>query len=973
MSERSELMNVIDDLRHNPMRIKSAMIRQLEDTYNGELEIMDPMNAFCFLMEGCAVMGAALVRQGETATNYQYPQFAQNFEDLYRHMSDKDYLGRFVVPSHTTLRLIMSKSEVYQRAVATGSGGVRKLTIPRDTQITVADTVFTFQYPIEIRIMAHGGLQIVYDGDKISPIQSLSTNQVDWSLTNYTQGNVEFLMLDVPVLQFKIDTYTAPLNLSRNYKASFEVPDNFYYCRVYQPDTVTGKWVEIKTTHSDQVFDPLTPTALLRVTEGAVEVSIPQIYQTTRLVTQELRIDIYSSKGAIQLPLQNYDITSFVMKFNDYDNDDNGKYTAPLLAMKTIGCIGMELVDSGEAGLTFEELRERMMRNSLGVNDIPITRNQASARLADLGYGVIANVDNITKRILQATRRFEAPSGSTLSSGIGSTIGLLSATFEDLAKLSTVRDNGSRLTLMPETLYNDENGVIKIVEAEWVAGLKTTIPEVIALAVQDKNFLYSPFHYVLDITENTFASRPYYLGNPVIDAKHFDDENDTLGMSVRSSQTSHTFVRNEDGWLLRVLVTSSDEYKALPDDKVFAQLKFRPYLEEGSAFINGTLAGKSADTNERIWEFQINSNWDIDREHYLSISNFSMYEPVERLFRATLTQDFSLIYGVYDVVVEGQQSSGIDSDLGRHLLNENAIGLYQETLTLQLGNNLKGLWNRARSVIGTETYLVYENDVYQTYSKTVHATNPDGSLKIDIVDGKPTLTVLHRAGDVRLDASGNPEVLHYKGSPVLDEFNQPVPSNPRGILRQMELFLLDGAWYFATADADVSYATQAPRTVVDWIEQDIQPLQKVLLDQTELYLRPRSTIGHVEVIVLGNETKLINAEQSLALTYYVPVKTYKDLDLRATLNDNALTTLSRMLTKKVITRDQLMAMLKTQSGDDVIALDLKGLGGDSDYSVITMKDDSAQLVVAKKLLPLPDGKLSVIDDLTVTYIQHTEE
>ena len=74
-----------------------------------------------------------------------------------------------------------------------------------------------------------------------------------------------------------------------------------------------------------------------------------------------------------------------------------------------------------------------------------------------------------------------------------------------------VFNNDSRITLTPDILYQNNNGVIDIVPAPTVTDLLTKTPDVVAPLVSSGNYLYTPFHYVLDATNDDFTVRPYYL------------------------------------------------------------------------------------------------------------------------------------------------------------------------------------------------------------------------------------------------------------------------------------------------------------------------------------------------------------------------------------------------------------------------------------------------------------------------------
>jgi hypothetical protein len=968
MSERSELMGLINTARYNPGSIQRVIIDQIERTHSGDLELVDPMNPFIFLIEAMATIAGAQFVQAEDLTRKQYPQTAQSFEDLYHHMADQDYIGRFDTPASVKMNLLLGKDEVIRMAVPIGQGNIRKITIPRHTSFKVADTIFTMQYPIDVRVMGNGGIQVVYDGSKDSPLYELETNKLNWTLENYTVEHAEMINIEIPVLQFFIDSYNVSLNGTTSFKKTFVLKDNFYHCRASMSDR-QGNWSEIGTTHSDQVFDPMKPTLLLRVIDNLLVVSLPQVYYNTGLANNELRIDIYLTKGPTEIPLQTYSSNSFVAKFIDLEKDDNGIYTAPLLAMTTLAVFSTDTVSGGGRGLNFDQLRDRVMRNTLGSNDIPITPAQVASRLTDLGYASVLNIDNITNRVYLATRAMPLPKNGSVTSGAGATIAMLSTTMELLSEHNTIVNNGYRITVLPSTLYKNNNGVIEIVGDDEMDLIHSLPIDNKLSNINETEYLFSPLHYVVDISENTLVNRPYYLDDPIIKTKIFVDDNDTLGVGVNSSV--HAFERTVSGWRLLVKTDTDASFKELPDKDVYLQLAFKPVGESDLAYLNGKLVGKDPETLERIYEFLIDSNWDINRNHEIGITSFSIYEPVNRTFMTSLTSNFDIIYSVANIPERGFIPGWVDTQLGNHLLPHDTKGLYYERLTLSFGESLHGLWNRARTVIGDNDVEVYAEDVLGFYSETQYARDVTGAIEMELVDGKRQFKVLHLKGDPILDIGGNHITLYYKGEVKYDENKNPIELNPRKVVRQLDMFLLDGAYFFTTGESDIAYAKSVPVTLVTWLKDHIRPLANKVLEKTTLYLHPRATVGYVSALIgAGKKTRLLAAQQ-LLVTFYVSSTVYKDFALRSSIEQSSTESIATLLTKPVVARDEIQTMIKTVVGADIISVELQGLGGSADLSTITLADDSGRLCIGKRLVSSPDGTLVVMDDIQFIFVQHS--
>ena len=75
--------------------------------------------------------------------------------------------------------------------------------------------------------------------------------------------------------------------------------------------------MECVTTHTDQIFDAAAPTVVLTILKGFVRVTVPQIYVSNGLIEGELRIDVYTTEGPLDLILDNYPMAAFSANWKD--------------------------------------------------------------------------------------------------------------------------------------------------------------------------------------------------------------------------------------------------------------------------------------------------------------------------------------------------------------------------------------------------------------------------------------------------------------------------------------------------------------------------------------------------------------------------------------------------------------------------------------------------------------------------------
>lgn len=973
MDSINDLQTQIENVKNNPTSMLRIMLEQLESFADnqsnssaiGLRELADPSSPFMFLMECTNVNSSVAMGESAALTRKQYPSMALTEDELYLHMSDKDFVDRFSSPSRTTFYVMLGKEEIYQRAVKIPNTDIRKITIPRHSEFSVSGVKFTMQYPIDVRILSHGGLQVVYDNTQTSPLQTLETNLVNWQVVNIE--GVDWVAIEVPVNQFKITTQYAQLTPSTGFKEAYSIDDSFCYCRAFMANSDGNGWTEIKTTHTDQVFDPMDPTVVVTVYEKAVMITIPHVYMTTDIINRELRFDIYTTKGPLDMVLSNYTVDAFSANWVDLEQDDAGVYQAPLSAFSNIAVMSSETVTGGKDRLSFETLRSRVIENAVGTPNLPITDAQLTADLSNLGYTVLKDVDNVTNRIYLASRSLPAPSDGSLQTGANGRVFTLQTTMDALPKYDSVENNGERMTLLPSTLYRNEGGLIKIVDSTELDQLEAYEADIRVNRINDNDYLYSPFYYVLDTTESVFDVRPYHLGSPAVKTRQFIEENSTLGYSIGTSAIKVS--KTDTGYRVQLLTRSGDNFKALDDDRIYVQLGFRPVLEDLDVHMNGTLVSTN-DEGERIYQWDITTNHDIDSSHNLDLTSFRMYNSEQENFFTPLSTTFDIYYLIDGITNGSAEDSEIDYLYGRDLVPDGVRGVTHEQATIELGVSLDNLWAQNRTVIDSVVYETYPEDVISTYEENVYEKDANGNKKLYNEDGKLGFKILHRKGDAILDSDGNEVIRYFQGEPILDSDGNPIPKDQRNLLRQMDLYLIDGRHYFVTETQAVGYRDELTSQIVSWLTDDIASISEDLLEQTRLYLYPQSTLGDIKVMVQEGRQVTIPSTQSLKVTYYLTKNGYRDSDLRTALTDSTVEVIANVFSKAVVSNNDIVTQLSAIAGGEVKGIDVEGLGGEEEYGAITMLDESMRLSIAKKLVSLADGRFSVEDDVRIDFLQH---
>ena len=959
----------LDLINTNPASIQQTSLELLQQYLNGETDIVDATNPFMKLVESSAVNTAGFIIDNEVTTRAQYPSCAQTLEDLYLHMSDKDYIDRFASPAITKFTIVVPMKQVLASMITDPATGIKKIVIPRNSEFIIEDTIFSIQYPIEIKQLIHGGIQVVYDTDNKSPLQSLSTNVVDYKITKIKNLDDDVLIMDVDVVQFTIKSKTTEINSAKLMRQTIDFNDQFYYARVYYKNNASNsKWKEIKTTHTDQVYDIGEVTAVLKVINNKLEVYIPQIYFTNNMVSGSVRVDIYQTKGEISISLDKFKPSSFKARWIAIDKADNTAAVAAWVKIPDVFIYSNETVYGGKNQLSFDQLRKRVMTNAIGDRNVPITNAQITAHIENRGFDIVKTVDLVTNRIFHATRALPKPFDEKLITAASTSMESIILSMDSIKDHPAVFNNGDRITLTPDLLYQNNNGVINIVQANVVADILSKTPDLIAPLVSSANYLYTPFHYVLDATAEDFAVRPYFMDRPEFKLVEFVDQNDTTMLQVNTDK--FTITKTVYGYQVLIETKSNEDFRNLPDDAVHVQLSFVPEYEASRVFLNGTLL-QTLQSGERIFKFDIYTSFDIDASNILFLNSFRLFGNISTRFGCKLSQEFDIVYSTSTNMNAGWSRHDIDNYLGEFLLPTRIAAITHEKATFTFGKYLEYLWTSNRSIASSAPYEKWDVNVPAVYGEDVYNIDPiTGSIFSFGTNGELVYDIKHRKGDPVLDANGN-QIYKYKvGDAKLDTKGELIPIGQKYISRQLDIMFVEGLYYFSTDPSSTLYRESFINTVVNWITYEISEMNKVGLEQTRIYFYPKSNLSNIRVMVGSGTITQLEANQAFNIKLTVNKQVYENSALCMSLTNSTIKTIDEHLKKETISMSAIVSSLERVYGDDVISLSITGLGGDMNLNALTVLSTGDRCSIRKRLANIGDGKLIVQEDVSVEFVKH---
>jgi len=969
----SDYLKSLASVTPNPavmQRVSLAILRQVNA---GNVDVVDASNPFVFSLEASVANVSNFITEAQALTRRQYPSAAQTMDDLFYHMSDLDYVGIYANPALSTVSISFDTNELNNSLMLDPTDGAYKLIIPRNSIFVVSGVSFSIQYPIVIRRMPNSSLQAVWLNDVASPLLTLPTNVIDINNSILPNGQA-ITTINFPVTQYYVQQVFSDLNLLSGFTTNATITDNFYCARVFIRNTAGG-WNEINVTQSQSLFDPTTPTALVQVSGKNISVTIPPLYANTMNLAAKVRIDIYQTEGSLAMDLSTFLPTAWSAKWMTLDDSDVSPFYAPIKNIKNILIYSTDVISSGSNGLTFAQVRARVITNSIGKPYVPITNTQLVDTLQDNGFNVVTNVDNVVNRIMLATRNLPVPTDPSIITPASSGVMTLNGTMSQIALAYGVINNGNSITLTSKVLYQNNNGIINaltIDDINYINGLTSASK---CSQVTYGNYYYSPFTYVLDASEETFQVRPYYMDNPTIKSRSFIAENSSTGLQVSIGSTYQINIVNGQ-YVITLDTSSSTSFQNLLDKDIVVQLSFISPTQENRIYINGTQVGKDTSTGERLYQFVIPTSLYIDPDNMLTISGFnnnsaanSVTTPLENTFDitfSTLVAPSSTSYKANEVDLFLVPGSNL----------QKLYGITHETIDIVFGIYLEYLWAVSRSVVQPTQYQTWQVNVPDTYTENIYDTSSGSPFTITTdSNGKETLSfnLLHKAGDYVLDSNGNITYKHKIGDVVTDAYGNPVPipGYQANITRLIDLVLIEGQYYFVNQLSATTYRSTIVNTMLSWITENMVSFNQRVLEQSTVFYSPAVTSGQINVYLDNDIVGTMDAAQTVNLTLRVPSTTINDDTLKAALTTSSVSTIYNYFNKNSqVSISEITSALMDVYGEDVFDVTVEMPNFPSGQTVVTIVDGSDHLSFRKRLSISSDVQYYVTEDLNITFIEH---
>lgn len=981
MSEIS--FDELERYSNNPNRVISKLFDTIESSINSETigTINGTVDPFTFVIDAIVGTNNVYLTRLADAVSTGYPVHARTISDLSTHMSDEDWDGVFGEPSSTTLRILIPISEIERTAIKYEVldnellNFYRKLVIPKDTIIKIIDTDFWLEHAIEIRIMEHGGIQVLYDTTQTSPFKTLGTNYPEREFI--TLSGKKFLAIYTTARQVaikevpnKASNSTVGFDLTQSYE------DTLYKIRAFVQPWGDSNRYEMTVIYNRKSYDANYPTMTIDLNgDNTFKASIPTVYLENGLGLGNITLLIYTTKGVYEKDIKTLQEKYYSPAYYNYENTKGtlSIYEQPFKTMDNIKVSAITAITGGQDGKTFKELKDLIIYAHRR-RDLPISNIDLSQWFKDKDYTTIKSIDfpnyrlyRVSKAIPeQDTKTYETAEPVELNTAMGIFVGSVLTSLNELDALGVGKLNENRYTVFPGTVFDISQVNPEIWSAADTKLLANNSAQVKIDTLKAKTLVSNPYYYVLDASNDQTRIRAYYMDEPSIVEQTFFYENPYLGITLGVSKEGIKVTKKADGtgYQIEMVTLSSDAYKEIDDSKLGVQIAFDVNDASVRKTAKGTLAGKNAD-GERKWVFDLSTDWDIDHNNLIYFKGFKQFGEARDVVSAKLNQSTNFIFTYAGDST--REKSTADTKIDQSLFENEVTAIVETEFKIEFGRHLSHLYTAVRPMVSYQQYEKYTQDVYATYEEDVFQYT-DG--KLVIVDGKAVRE--HTKGDVMYNDENEPVIKYRKGSPKYDDDGNLIPSGARDIRYYWDLVGFDHAYVLTQDDYDLEYYDKVKHYIGVTIMDEIESLNPKRIERTEILYKPKSTVGLTKVIVNEDQEIYVRNDFTFNVVYYLTEEGMVDYNLRSVLRTNAHKKISTTLKRNTVSHSDLINAIKPGDDETSDVLDINVIirNNERTIDVVSNIDNTNGFGIRKKLVVTGDGFLTIEEDIDVGFRQH---
>lgn len=952
--------NLTLELMLNPLNLQKLVLDDIESRFNGKYTFVDPNFTAMHLIEMQSNLTSNLANIVEQNLSTWLALRAQTSEDLYKHMSDYDYVNVFSSPASAEILISLDKNYLVNHALDYNDN-YKLVIIPETTVFKLGLFECGIYYPIHIKINKHTKyVTVTYDTTKNNPLFTIDSNLL--SSTEYEYLGTTFLQIAIPVYQFSHIQYSEAVTPKKGFAKKYTFRDKFYAARIFT--NKDSKLIELNQALSKTTYDPYIATARLQVSTetSSVSINIPQVYLNNNLIGSKLIVDLFTTKGNIENNIASLDYTQMFATFNLTSSSSEFSKILQNIPTLIISPVS-EKFAGGFDGLTFEELRSRVVNNSFQ-DEILITPIDLENYFSDKGFRILKYQDDLTNLIYFAYKILSSTNGTIIpSSSID--IQLCEDSYNEC---STIKHNvDGTLTVLPKTLYRYEDSSLSCIpvsdiDRNQIATMSTE--EQINL-FNTSTYTKSPFHIRLIPSGRYPYVSSYNLMDPTITNFIFDKENESItAMMTTTGGAIYHMDEGAGGYKLRLICKKSLDLQNIPEDDIIVYL----YTKDINNVSIGVRLNHIQDrgVDESVYEIDLKSSYHITKDHHLSITTLTSTGTLYDHY-VEFSQQYYIVFLVKTIYFPEATTEPSMFEGVSNIYNNNTTVMLRQRCTIKLGYALDDvIYNSINLEWTGQKYKTYETDVPLLHTTDIYETDDKGIPVYTIVNGKLTFNKLHSIGDPVYNDTGQPIYKYKKGEIIKDINGNPIIEEQRVLKYLIQTLMIDAKLYISEHPVDVSFREALTKTLETYFGT-IRAASPKMLERDKVYFKPVRTLGSALFDIGDGVKTTLPLNISIKYKIHLDDQAYANPDLQDLITDTVIKEINTALVSKRVSLTEIAISIQNKISY-ITAIDVLGICDNVDLQTISIVDDSVQPALEQILYITKDNAIRIKEHVDIEYV-----
>lgn len=942
----------IEDYVYDPGKIQQVILTHIEENTEGGLIITDPTNPFIMGLEAAAVTSANAAMEARVLTRKVHPSLAIAAEELYQHISDDELANMFAVPAKAPIVFYINRNDLRNYGYRPAGALYVETVVPVGTEVTVLNVPLTLLNDILVRLYDNGTIFV----EQQSNSNDMSVNDIGVLLSGMTSNadGVAWIIFSTMLKQVKVISKATTASASEGFTEVMPITDQYCYSVIsYKNSTTNDMYVPLKRSHNDEYIDPKEPTAFISVFDKQVMIKIPDVYLVDGGISGNLKIELYETKGKQYLPINKYLITDYAITLGETGKSEAAS-TSTNIAMLAHST---SVLNGGSDSMSLDELRSTIIYNKTGDIDLPITGYQIERTGSMDGFYIYKNLDIISDRTYVASKNIPTITSNLVFAKQDVFFNTAKLVLSDIANFTNINVNEDNFVIRSNTVFKMVNGVVELVTPDEVSAvmLMNNIDKIDYL--KNNKLFYTPFYYIIDTENGHTESRIYDLDNPKLDNIIIVGKNNNVIERVNTDKFA--IEKTSTGYKVYLTLIANTEFNSLDKSTVKVQLALPLIGDEVNVYFDAVY-----DYNSGVYSFDIRSDLYINADSYIDITNGN----------STLTNKSVSIGTLGTIYIYTTNTGVLDDTL--YLANEiyrsggarDHTVFSKETIEVTFGKEIKHLWNRLYNTYSERLYELYQFDIPMTYANDVYEIFPETNsmYRTIYVDGVPTIDTnkLFSQGDIVYDENNEIVYRYHKNDVILDENNSPIINLESGLIRYIDIMMLEYEFLLANSEAYNNYRATTLDVIYGYLFDDIAGYNGKMLENTKVLYKSFKSASPVSVTVNNIIYSLSYLVKPSVTVYYTNITSLTAQEI-INCTDTVGKILDGYFEKNIIKLSEIKLAILTALGSNAVAVKITNI--DTNNSEMLTLDPKANRFVLGKMLDLnKNNELIVRYDINLT-------